>query len=142
MSASMTTLPRRRPIWVSVLLALLVFSGGAVVGGAGTVLVIVHGIRQAIRHPDEIPAHLKQRLTRRLSLDSTQSASVEQILTRHLAKIAQLRAGIRPDVQIELSGIHQEVREVLSPAQQSKWDDLFDDFVDNWYPPAPPANRE
>jgi hypothetical protein len=132
---SMTTLPRRRRMWVSVLLALMVFSGGIVIGGAGTVLVIAGEVRHAIRHPEEVPVRLTQRLTRRLNLDADQSAQVQKILTARLKNIAEIRATIRPQVKSELTGIHDDVRDVLTPQQQGKWDDLYDDFIDNWFPP-------
>jgi hypothetical protein len=41
-----------------------------------------------------------------------------------------------------LDGIHSDIREVLNPKQQSKWDEMFYDFVDNWFPPSPGAKAK
>src|SRR5277367_1396605 len=89
------TLPRRTGRWKTVLMVLVVFVSGLIIGGAGATIFIAGQVRYAIHHPQEIPGRMTARLTRRLSLDADQSAQVKQLLTERLGNLERLREQIR-----------------------------------------------
>jgi hypothetical protein len=136
--SSRSNLPRPRSRWKTILLVLLVFVSGTVIGAAAATIVIVHRVQYAVHHPDEIPARLTARLTRRLSLTTGQSAQVERLIAQRVDHLKVIRQQFEPKFRSELRGLHGDVRAVLTPEQQAKWDKLFDDLTRNWLP-APTA---
>jgi hypothetical protein len=119
-----------------VLLILLVFASGLIIGASAATIIIAQQFRYAMRHPNEIPTRLTARLTRRLNLDASQSDQVRALLTVRLAHLQQVRQQVQPQVRAELRGFHEDVRKLLNPTQQTKWDTMFDDLMENWMPPA------
>jgi len=145
MTYSSTTLPPalpRRRRWLTALLALIIFVGGNVVGGVVTVGVIVHRLRDAAEHPEQIPARLTDRLTHRLNLDQEQSAQVEQIIAQRLSNVQALRRQMWPQLQSQLQGLRVDVGQVLDNTQQEKWDVMCEDFNRNWLPLIAPGANE
>ena len=135
-----TTIPPRPRRWVRVVAALLIFLGGMVCGGGLTVIVAVRNIRHAIHHPEEVPARITRYLTRRLDLTSDQAEQVEALIARRQANLQAIRRDAQPRVESELSALHAEIGQVLTPDQRAKWDDIFDEAVDRWMPPPPPPS--
>jgi hypothetical protein len=132
---SIPTRPRR---WPRIVAALLIFFGGMVCGGGLTVIVAVRNIRHAIHHPEEVPARITRYLTRRLDLSPDQAEQIEGLIAQRQAHLQAIRRETQPRVAAELSGLREEIGQVLTPEQRAKWDDIFDDAVDRWMPPPPP----
>ena len=126
----------RRRRWVSILLALVIFGSGCIAGGAAALLIVRNRIREAVRHPELAPTMVANVLRRKLALDEEQTQAVEAILrTRHEA----FRRQMHPRATAELQRVEKEVAEVLTPAQQTKWEALLDEWRSNWVPPPPSA---
>ncbi len=140
MSAIPPMLPRRRR-WPRVVAAMLIFFSGMVCGGGLTVIVAVRNIRHAIHHPEEVPARLTRYLTRRLDLSSDQAEQVEGLIAQRQAHLQAIRRETQPRVAAELSALREEIGQVLTPDQRAKWDDIFDEAIDRWMPPPPPATQ-
>lgn len=130
--------PRRR---IRIFLALLIFFGGMVCGAGLTVIIAVHRISSAIHHPEEVPARLTRYLTRRLDLSADQSEKVESLIAARQAHLQSIRRDVQPRVRMELDGLRQEIGDVLRPDQKAKWDNIFDEAIDRWMPPPPPATQ-
>jgi hypothetical protein len=126
--------PRR---WLRFLAAFIIFFGGMVCGGGLTVIVAVHNIRHFMHHPEEVPARITKYLTRRLDLSSDQADAVEHLIAKHQAKLQEIRLRVHPEVAMELSALHNEISDVLTPDQRDKWDDIYDEALDRWFPPPP-----
>lgn len=120
---------------------MLIFFSGMVCGGGLTVIVAVRNIRHAIHHPEEVPARLTRYLTRRLDLSSDQAEQVEGLIVQRQAHLQAIRRETQPRVAAELSALREEIGQVLTPDQRAKWDDIFDEAIDRWMPPPPPATQ-
>jgi hypothetical protein len=131
-------LPAARRRWVRIVVALFIFFAGAIFGCGLTVIVAVHNIRHAMHHPEEVPARITRYLTRRLDLSPDQADKVQLLIARHQSHLQAIRRETQPRVAVELSGLRQEIGDLLSPQQKSKWDDIFNEAVDRWLPPPPP----
>jgi hypothetical protein len=112
-----------------------------VCGGGLTVIVAVHRIFYAVHHPNEVPARITKYLTRRLALSPDQSKQVEAIIAARQARLQAIRRDVQPRVEMELNGLRQEIGNVLTPDQRSRWDEIFDKAIDTWMPPPPPATQ-
>jgi hypothetical protein len=121
-----------------VLLALVIFFGGMVVGSAGTIVIAVHRIQHVLKHPEEAPRRLTAVLTRRLDLTSDQQVQVEAFITERQHHLQELRRENEPRIEAELEGLKHDIDGVLNPGQRDKWDDMFDDAIMRWLPPPPP----
>jgi hypothetical protein len=42
---------------------------------------------------------------------------------------------------MELSQLHNEITEVLTPDQRDKWDAIYDEALERWMPPPPPTTQ-
>jgi cytoskeletal protein RodZ len=131
---SKTLLPKKRRRWLTAVLVLVVFLAGTFVGGAITLKVIVYRVRQAMLHPEQLPANLTTRLTRRLDLDPAQASQVKAVITTRLDHIQAIRKKVQPDMDAEITGIHDDINEILTPKQQEKWDELYSEWTKDWLP--------
>ena len=132
-------LPRRR-WWLSVVLGLVIFVSGAVVGGGVTLLVAVNQVREMVMHPEKAPGRIVARLRSRLNLNDEQAGQVEQIVKRHQAAIVDIRREVQPQVLRQLDEFEREVGDVLTPDQQKKWHGLLGGLRTRWVPPMPPTD--
>ena len=139
-SNSMTIPPRPRR-WLRILASLLIFGAGMICGGGLTIVVAVHRITQAIHHPEEAPARITKYLTRRLDLNPDQAEKVEQLIAARQAHLQAIRREVQPRVESELNELKAEVNQILTPDQHVKWDQIFDEALDRWLPPPPPATK-
>jgi cytoskeletal protein RodZ len=134
-----TLLPKKRRRWLTAVMVLVVFLAGTFVGGAITLKVIVYRVRQAVLHPEQLPANLTKRLTRRLDLDPTQASQVNAVLSTRLDHIQSIRKKVQPDMESEITGLHDDIDKILSPKQQKKWDELYSELTKDWLPAAKPT---
>jgi hypothetical protein len=128
--------PRRR--WLSIVLGLVIFASGAVVGGGATVLVAVRQVREMITHPERAPDRIVARLHSKLKLNQEQTKKVEQIVKRRQAALMEIRREVQPQVIEQLDLFEQEVADVLQPDQKQRWHALLANLRTQWVPPMPP----
>jgi len=128
--------PRRR--WPGILLSLVIFAGGLMVGSGLSIAIAVHHIRYGGYHPEQAPPRIAAFLARRLDLDSKQAQQVEQLIAKHQANLEAIRRDVGPRVDAEIAALRQDIAAILTPEQRSKWDRIFDEALDRWLPPPPP----
>ena len=133
-----TTIPARPRRWLRIVAALIIFFGGMICGGGLTVIVAVRNIRHYVHHPEEVPARITKYLTRRLDLSGDQADTVQHLIAKHQANLQAIRREVHPRVTMELSTLHNEIADVLTPDQRDKWDEIYDEALDRWLPPPPP----
>lgn len=101
-----------------------VFVLGAVAGGALVQWRLV--ARQTARLDPQNPhAEFISSLDQRLDLEPKQKALIEAILTRYDPLRARVMAPVEAEMTRVRSDMRREMRSVLNPAQQSKFDELM-----------------
>jgi hypothetical protein len=136
-------LPAPRPRrWRSLLLALLIFVSGAIVGGGLTLIRARHGMWWAIQHPEEAPTRIAARLRWKLGLSDDQTEQVEAIVRKRQQDLQAIRREVHPRVIGELDRVEAEIDYVLNDSQRAQWHVLFARLRERWIPPLPPEPKE
>lgn len=135
---TMAVVPRRRT-WLVVVLWLIIFGSGVVVGAGSTLWVVRNRVLYGIQHPERAPAGLARHLQRMLGLDDAQRAQVEQIFERRQKELQKVRRAFQPEVEAQLDQVEQEVSAVLNDVQRAEWQSRFRELRVRWLPALPPA---
>ena len=114
MSATKTTI-------VAVLVVLLTFTAGVMVGVFASHMMILRGGHGAGFFPTKAMVH---RLDRRLDLTDAQRAQVEQIIRRHHARIDGMWDDVHPRIRTEIDQANAEISRILTPKQRVKFERL------------------
>lgn len=128
--------PRTRR-WRRIVLALLIFIGGAACGAGIATVVIVRSVQHSMRHPELAPARVTDRLTRRLDLTPAQADQVRQIIRTRQQSLLDIRRDVQPRVDMQLTALEDEIDAVLNDEQREKWRALVQQFRKTWLPPMP-----
>jgi hypothetical protein len=131
--------PPRRRRWLSLLLTLVVFVSGLILGGGAVGISIRNQLLSAIHHPERQPAVIAARLRRSLRLSPEQTQQVEQILTARQAALDSIRREVQPRVVGELDLVEGQIAEVLDSRQREQWHHSFRQLRESWLPPLPQA---
>ncbi len=131
--------PRRR--WVrSILLALVIFISGVLVGGGLTFKVIAGGFKRFFQDPEILADHITHRMKRQLHLTEEQSVQVRRIILEQQKAFQSLRKKVWPELEAQIEKTRRELAVVLTPEQARKWEKRFGRFSKYWLPP-PPGDR-
>ena len=133
---SVPAAPRRRG-WRTLLLALLIFVSGLIVGGGTMLITVRHRALRVLHHPEEVPARIAARLRWKLGLSDEQTQQVEQIVRKRQQALQAIRREVQPRVTIELDRVEAEIAITLDDAQRAKWHALFAKLRETWIPPPP-----
>lgn len=126
------TAPRRRlPAYVQSFLFLLC---GIIIGSGVTVLFLRGALNRLVQDPDLLPERMIQRMDRSLGLEEEQRAAIEAIVEARMGGLREIRARVRPEVQMELDALRNEVSAVLTPEQRAQWEARFDSLRERWQP--------
>ncbi len=128
---------RWRRIIVRILLVVVIFGSGAVVGAGIALIAVRHGIIYGIHHPKEMPARIAHRLRYRLDLSDRQTQQVEQILAQRQVALQRIRRRYQPEVERELDLLEQQVGRVLTPGQRQRWERIIRAMRATWIPELP-----
>ena len=130
--------PRRRRGWLRLLLYLVIFISGGIVGTGITLMVIRKSALFAVHHPDEMPAIIADRMTRVLDLDDDQKCQILDILRERQEALQDIRRQSQPLVEEQLDLLEEQVAAVLDPEQQEKWRSRIKHIRRTWIPLPPP----
>jgi len=111
--------PARRGRTRTLLLMLAVFLCGGVCGGGLTVAAVARGVRDVVRHPEQLPERTAHRLTQRLDLTPEQQAQVRSILEQH-------HQSMRPAIGRQMRAMRAEIEAVLTSEQKQRWESMFE----------------
>ena len=128
--------PRRRWVW-PVLLALVIFVSGVVVGGGLTFKIITSGFKRSFQDPEVSAERITNRMKRRLDLTDEQFVQVRRIILERQKAFQSMRKQVRPQLEAQIEKTRQELAAVLSPEQARKWEKRFGQFLKFWLPPQP-----
>ena len=84
------------------------------------------------------PAMLVERLARDLDLTADQKTKIEAVLTGSRTRVETLQRDVHDRFVAEQQGLHEEIRKVLTPAQQEKFDQRERDRARFGRRPPPP----
>ncbi len=127
--------PRRRlrPI----LLALVIFICGVLVGGGLSFKVVTAGYKRAFQDPDFLAEKIVHRMERRLDLSSDQVKRVREIILEQQRAFQNLHKEFRPRLASQIEKTRRELAKVLTPEQARKWERTFVRMQRFWLPPLP-----
>jgi len=125
---------RPRRTWFTVLLCLVIFFAGGVVGVGGTLLRIGHQTREALRNPARIPHRIALNLQSRLDLSEDQTARVETIVKRRQARLLAAREQLMDDVDPVMDDLEADIAQVLRPEQARQFRERFRQLREEWLP--------
>jgi Spy/CpxP family protein refolding chaperone len=106
---------------VAIVVVLLTFTAGVMVGVFASHMMILHGGHGASLFPTTA---MVNRLDRRLDLTDAQRAQVEQIIRRHHARIDGMWDDLRPRMHAEIDQANAEIAHILTPEQRAKFERL------------------
>jgi hypothetical protein len=134
MSDPLPPVTARRSTLLSLVLAALVFAGGAVVGGGVTMVVVGKRLQEAAQKPELMPRRMADRLERKLGLDRTQRDQVERVLERHNSEFMGIRRDSHKRMRSPLQRMTKDIERELSPEQVSSFRAHVDDLVERFLP--------
>jgi len=106
----------------AVVVVIVAFVAGILVGVAGDHLYLIHSGRLFPRHASHFAAdRMTEHLGRELQLSPQQKTQVQQIIEKHRAKIDETMSSVRPQVRQELDATNAEIEKILTPDQKTKF---------------------
>lgn len=109
----------------ALLLVGLVFVLGIALGGVGTYMVTAHVLAARSQTTVHNPANTIAMYTRDLNLSPDQQRQIESILGDTRAHYAELHDKLDPEYEQVRQQGRERIRQVLTPEQQPKFDDLL-----------------
>jgi hypothetical protein len=116
----------------------LIFFLGFVVGAilaSGSIYTKVWELIES--GPDKVADFTVQRMNDELKLDSLQRREFERIADRTRLRLRAIRYRNQPETDTVIDESSKELRAILTPKQQKKFDDLMNRFRERWRTEAP-----
>ncbi len=131
-----TIRPPRSSRWRDVILAIVLFGCGCLVGGVAVTRVYTHRLASLQQNGiDKQRAFM--RLKRGLDLNDQQAERVRGIMAKGMSDLRQIRRSVRPQINETLQRIHSEVAAELDERQKRIWNSRFEKMLERWFPPGP-----
>ena len=108
--------------WKSILLLLLVFISGLVVGVVGTRTAVRHFVQRAMAQPERVQLFVERDLSWKLGLDRTQRARLHEILSDSRVQLREMRQQIQPQTALICSNANTQITAMLTPEQRSTYE--------------------
>jgi len=134
---SKTVRPRPRRLWIRLVLYVVIFLSGGVVGVGGALFVIRARVLHAVHHPDEMPKLIAKRLQGVLALDDEQTQKIGVVLQERQSALQEIRSRYQPEVEAELEKVDEQISEILDKDQRAEWRERFQVLRETWVPPIP-----
>jgi hypothetical protein len=106
----------------SILLLVLVFMAGLVVGVVGTRIAVRHFVQRALLQPERAQLFVERDLSWKLSLDKTQRVKLHEILSDSRVQLREVRQQIQPQTAQIFSNANAQITAMLTPEQQTAYD--------------------
>lgn len=132
--------PRRRRLW-TILLALIIFICGVLVGGGLSFKIVTAGYKRAFQEPEFLAEKIIRRMERRLDLNSDQVKQVREIILEQQKAFQSLHKEFRPRLDSQIEKTRRDLSKVLTPEQAQKWEKTFARIQRFWLPPLPGEPR-
>jgi hypothetical protein len=132
--------PRRGRLW-TILLALINFICGVLVGGGLSFRIVTAGYKRAFQEPDFLAEKITRRMERRLDLDSDQFKQVRGIILEQQKAFQSLNKEFRVRLESQIEKTRKELAKVLTQEQMKKWEKTVARIQRFWLPPLPGETR-
>ena len=125
----------------SILLLVLVFTAGLVVGIVGTRIAARHFIQRIMTQPERFQQFMERDLAWQLRLDRDQRARLHDILTASRGQLREIRKQIQPQTALVYSNANAQIAALLTPGQQTAFEQFkaANPFFLRTQRPQPPA---
>jgi Spy/CpxP family protein refolding chaperone len=110
------------------LLVLLVFALGIGLGSVGTYVVTTRVLAARPQQAARNPANHMEMFTRDLNLNPDQQKQIQAILTETRARYAEIHSQADPEYEQARQAGRDRIRQVLTPEQKPKFEDLLRRF--------------
>lgn len=133
------TPPMRRALswWGQIIVLLVVFIAGSVVGAMVAAKVIHSQMEYYRHHAEASPQDILPRLQRRLTLTDDQTEKVREIISRRHPVMIESRRREAQTMLNEFRSMEGEIGKVLDANQQTLWHDIATSVRNRFLPPAP-----
>jgi hypothetical protein len=128
---------RAIPRWAQIVILLVVFAAGGVVGGMIAAKVIYLRMDYYRRHTNVLPNDIVPRLKLRLGLTDEQTKQVREIIERRHPRMIENRKHGAQVMLNEFDAMEQEIADVLDERQKRMWHAMADSVHHRFLPPAP-----
>ncbi len=108
--------------WKSILVLMLVFVAGIVVGVVGTRTVVRHFVQRAIAHPERVQLFIEKEMKWKLRLDDSQQVKLHEILTDSRGQMRELRQQYQPQMVLVWSNTDSQISALLTPDQLARYE--------------------
>lgn len=112
---------------------LVVFLLGFITGVLGTGIFIRHRFRQFTAGENSFQTFFMRRLKRELKLTDSQQPEVEKILKQTEVEVRQFLMNSRLEFDKIVQRRNEQLKEILTPAQQKKLDEMHERIKKNWH---------
>ncbi len=120
---------------------LVVFLLGVIIGALGTGIFIGHKFRQFGEGEHAFGKFFMRRLNRELKLTDAQKPEVEKIIGETEVEVHELlQTSLGEFVEI-MQRRHAQLKEILTPAQQQKLDEMFERMRKHWHARPVPGEK-
>jgi autotransporter translocation and assembly factor TamB len=131
--ASAIARPARR--WIrTLLLGVIIFVSGALVGGGLTFKVIATEFKRFFQEPEALAESITHRMKKKLDLTDDQAVQVRRILLERHKAFQALRKEVQPRWKAEIESTRRKMAAVLTAEQARKWEKGFRRFSKFWLP--------
>jgi hypothetical protein len=118
--------------WKVILATLVIFMAGLVTGALGVKLlqskpsIAPRPLGAGVPRPPGLERmNLLRRMAQQLDLREDQRKNIAQILRESESRVRELWEPIAPDVQAESARVRERIRQVLTPDQRKKFEELL-----------------
>jgi uncharacterized protein YneF (UPF0154 family) len=118
--------PRRRQIILQIIVGVIIFISGIVVGSGGTVALLKNRVIWIHRHPRIEAAHIAKEIASQYGLKDEQTQRVEQIFNSRFQTRTTIRQEYEAKMETENQKLVAEMKEILSPEQFQRWNKDFE----------------
>ncbi|MFH0879953.1 MAG: hypothetical protein V2A34_09590 [Lentisphaerota bacterium] len=121
---------KKNQLWLAAVILLI--SGGIIGFISGATVARIQIVRTIQQGPDAVRQVVMKRLTRKLSLNQEQQASVSQTVAAAQVQLSILREEQKPKIKLIVQKAVEDMKKVLTPEQQATLDQMRGNFQKHW----------
>jgi len=134
----------RRKTVRQILLAVVIFVSGIVIGAGGMVLFFQYRVFRPPAQPKKMAAEVTRDIQGRLGLSDIQAGQVEAIFAKEFQTMDSIRNEFEAQIDAQRESLITEMEMVLTPEQFAQWRDEFQSRrrrMRGPFPPGPPPGE-
>ncbi len=124
--------PKRR--WAHVVLPIVIFVAGGLVGAGLTVIFRPEQTRRGRRSIEETRDRMTEKIADKLDLSAQQTEQLRQILEDRLKELQKLRREMQPRMEKQAAILKANVAAMLNDEQKARWEEFYAERFPRWFP--------